>query len=84
MFSFFSMGNFLRTGVKPDFHNTKSLNKVDYISLPRRNTFDRLIDYCEDPQITLKEFSKDDQVEFSRFLYGNRLTVITKQPSFNK
>ena len=83
MFSLFSMGNFLRTSLKSDLYEPDLQNKVDFIGIPRRNTFDRLIDYCEDPQITFKEFSKDDQVEFSRFLYGNKSKVIIKQPSFN-
>ena len=83
MFSLFSMGNFLRSNLKSELNELNSMKKVDYIGIPRRNTFDRLIDYCEDPQISLKEFSKDDQSEFSRFLYGSKINVITKQPSFN-
>ena len=81
MFSLFSMRDLLKTVTSVDLLEDNIEYSKDYIGRPRRNTFDRIIDYYENPQITYKEFSKNEQVEFSRFLYGKKFDVITKQPN---
>jgi len=81
MFSLFSMRDFLKTVTSVDLLEDNIEYGSNYIGRPRRNTFDRIIDYFENPQIIYKEFSKNEQVEFSRFLYGNKPEVITKQPN---
>jgi hypothetical protein len=83
MVSLLNARNFLRSVTSVDLLENNTEYGGNYIGLPRRNTFDRIIDYCENPQIKKKEFSLKEQVEFSRFLYGNKIDVITKQPNFN-
>ena len=81
MFSLFSMRSFLKSVTRVDLLENKTEYSGNYIGRPRRNTFDRIIDYCENPKITHKEFSKNEQLEFSKFLYGTKINVITEQPS---
>ena len=49
MFSLFSMRDFLKTVTSVDLLEDNIEYGSNYIGRPRRNTFDRIIDYFENP-----------------------------------